>query len=363
MKRKKILFIIPRFGTVNRGVESYAFELISRLDQSKHEISVLSTNHDVIINGVNFIKVNALKRERFKWLDQSRLLCKVGRALGVGSGADVESLSLCFNSTNCINQIYDFVLPLGGKWTYRFAHRSFKSAKIISVGQAGPVKSDLILSDIFIALTPYDENLARSLVKGVKTKVIPNGVDVNKFKPKQKKSSVGSEVSSVRILCVAALAKEKRHDLLFDAVSLLPKHFHVLCVGSGSHKEILEQHPLALSNRVKFKSVPYELMPDIYQEADIFSLASPDETFGIAFIEAIASGLPVVAHKGPKQSFVIGENGFLTDCFNAEEYSKAILSACELIQLPSQLPKINMGDFSWDEIEKKYEQLFYDEPF
>ena len=355
MQRKNILFIVPRFGTVNRGVESFSQELITRLDKSKFNITVLSAEHEIEIEHVNFIKTSTLKRECFKWIDQSKLVRKILRQVDLGSGSDLEALILCIAAAKCLKkQTFDIVIPLGGTWTYRFSKYCFKKAKIISIGQAGPVKRDLKLSDVFVALTPFDEHRAQKILPSISTTIIPNGVDLNKFKPGTHKSE--SDIKT--ILCVAALSQDKRHDLLFDAVMLLPQNIRVLCIGDGPHKSVMEQHPLVLAGRVEFRAVNYKDMPEIYHQAEIFSLASPEEAFGIVFLEAIASGLPVVAHYGARQAYVIGDNGKFVNCFDTVNYAKCLIEEVNYLRNNSTSSLNDFDKFYWHNIKTKYEALF-----
>lgn len=357
MQRKNILFIVPRFGTVNRGVESFSQELITRLDKSKFNITVLSAQHEIEIESVNFIKTDTLKRESFKWIDQSTLVQKILRQADLGSGSDIEALILCINAAKYLKkQTFDIVIPLGGTWTYRFSKYYFKKAKIVSIGQAGPVRRDLKLSNFFVALTPFDEKRAQEILPSISTVVIPNGVDLNKFKPGTHKS----EADIKTILCVAALSQDKRHDLLFDAVMLLPKNIRVLCIGDGPHKSVLEQHQLVFAGRVEFRAVNYKDMPEIYHQADIFSLASPEEAFGIVFLEAIASGLPVVAHNGSRQQFVVGQNGILTNCYSANTYAESLISILERKLDKKSVELLDFDKFNWERVSRSYESLFHE---
>lgn len=357
MQRKRILFIVPRFGTINRGVESFALELISRLDKKNFDITVLSNPHEIEMKDVRFIKIKTLKRECFKWLDQAWPLTRIARKVYLGSGSDFEAAILYIKSKSRLkNEAFEIVMPFGGTWTYRLAKHFMPQAHIISVGHAGPVKKDLQLSDYFVALTPFDEDRAKYMLPSIPTTLIPNGIDLNKFKPASETKKSEFKV----ILCVAALTKDKRHDLLFDAVMLLPRNVNVLCVGSGSHYLELTKHPLYQAGRVEFRSVSYEEMPNVYHEADIFSLASPDEAFGIVFLEAIASGLRVVAHNGPRQQFVVGKDrGSLANCYNASNYAECLMneitsSAC----LPNKPPSL-IKRFDWQTITTLYENLFH----
>ena len=76
MKEKKIklLLIVPRFGTVNRGVESFAKELVSRLDKNQFDLTVLSGNHDEIVENVSLVKKKCIFREQLKFIDRFYLV-------------------------------------------------------------------------------------------------------------------------------------------------------------------------------------------------------------------------------------------------------------------------------------------------
>jgi glycosyltransferase involved in cell wall biosynthesis len=70
--------------------------------------------------------------------------------------------------------------------------------------------------------------------------------------------------------------------------------------------------------RVKFLfDVPREDMPDLYRVMDIFALCSVDEIFGIAFLEAMASGVPCIGHDYPVTKWIIGGQ----ETVNSKQYT------------------------------------------
>jgi len=190
---------------------------------------------------------------------------------------------------------------------------------------------------------------------GIPTRIIPNGVDVERFAPSAASASRQGDRGRV-ILCAAALVPDKLHDLLFDAVMRLQGHVRVKCVGAGPHRAVLKQHPLAKEGRVEFCQHAFAEMPDVYRSADVFSLASLYEAFGIVFVEAMAAGLPVVAHDGPRQQFVVNGGGVLCDVHQPDIYAAALRSVLDAA--PSSKARAQAMQFDWRTIAAEYDRLF-----
>ncbi len=101
------------------------------------------------------------------------------------------------------------------------------------------------------------------------------------------------------IICVAGLRPEKGHQLLLAALPLVLKRVpdaRLVLVGEGAMRPQLEANVKAarLDDHVDFAGA----VPDIWSRlatADVFALTSVTEAFGMAIVEAMAAGLPVVA--------------------------------------------------------------------
>ena len=150
-------------------------------------------------------------------------------------------------------------------------------------------------TDHFIAVTDLaKKTLIKEGVSEKKITVIPMGVDLAKFKP----VTVTKKKKVINILCVARLVPEKGIEDLMQAFQKIREknnHVHLTFIGDGPLK-----HDLSGYKNVSVRQVTYSRMVKEYQGADIFCLPSRttktwQEQFGMSLVEAMASGLPIVA--------------------------------------------------------------------
>lgn len=165
--------------------------------------------------------------------------------------------------------------------------------------------------DHFLAVTDLAEKaLLEEGVDEKKITVIPMGVDQKRFKPGKFNQKV------TNILCVGRLVPEKGIGELAEAFRGLSEKYPNLkltLVGDGPLKNYLSG-----IKGVIIKRLPYQQIQEEYQRADIFCLPSKttpywQEQYGMALVEAMACGLPVITTK----TGAIGEV-----CGNAAVYVK-----------------------------------------
>jgi glycosyltransferase involved in cell wall biosynthesis len=134
--------------------------------------------------------------------------------------------------------------------------------------------------------------------------VIPNGASL----PPQKEYSyqeldalrkeVDKKEGDVLLISVARLVHQKAIDVVIQALALLPPNIKLLAVGDGEERPMLEElvKKLQLGERVTFAGKVERDMTAKYRAiADIFVTPSRTEGLGIAFLSAMAAGLPVIA--------------------------------------------------------------------
>jgi glycosyltransferase involved in cell wall biosynthesis len=145
------------------------------------------------------------------------------------------------------------------------------------------------------------------------TTVVYNGVDPEAFFPASNPSRDASVVS------VGSLIPIKGHEVTLRALAELSgefPHLRARVVGEGGELGRLSAlaRELGLSERVEFLGRRTRTqVADLLRASQIFALPSRYEGLGVAYLEAMASGLPVVAYRGQGIQEVIrhGESGIL----------------------------------------------------
>jgi glycosyltransferase involved in cell wall biosynthesis len=158
-------------------------------------------------------------------------------------------------------------------------------------------------------------------------KVIPFGVNINNFKPKQVRSVFTPE--HFVIGSVKPLEKLYNIDVLikaFRALSFRFDHIRLLIIGSGSEENSLKKmsEDLQISDKVIFTGrVPFHEVSNYFNMINVLANLSEYESFGVSVIEAMACGLPVVVSDVGGLSEVVGNDsvGFKVPAGNVEETS------------------------------------------
>jgi glycosyltransferase involved in cell wall biosynthesis len=168
-----------------------------------------------------------------------------------------------------------------------------------------------------------------------KVRIVPNGVDIEKFKPMDTKAvrqkfGLGNETC---VLFVGSLIPRKGLPFLVEAAKKVAKNkadTKFLIVGDGPLRNQLSDSIKSanLSGNFKFLgNLKDDELPAVYNCADVFVLPSIQEGQGIVLLEAQASGKPVVAFNigGVKETVQNKETGLLVNRGNVDELADALL--------------------------------------
>lgn len=304
----KIAFLNKYQSTVNRGAETFVRELSKRL-RKNHQVDIIT---------------------------------------------DINYLDLIRNR-------YDLIIPTNGRFQ-AFATRLvtwLTGVKMVISGQSGVGLDDRLnlysMPNVFVALSTYALQKSKQRNPFVKSIYIPNGVDLNKFKPVNYKNK--KDVKTV--LSVGAFTEQKRHELVIKAVSKLDNVNLIIVGGGGDLKQQIYDlgYKTLGKDRFELLQVGHDKMPEIFNRSDVFTLASkPYESFGIVLVEALASNLPIVATDDPIRKEIVGDAGLFVDPTNTDEYAKVIEKALNTNW--GTKPRKQAEKFDWDKIALEYEKIF-----
>jgi phosphatidylinositol alpha-1,6-mannosyltransferase len=175
-----------------------------------------------------------------------------------------------------------------------------------------------------------------------RVKVLPNTVE-SQFQPGPKpgylleRHAAGGKKVLMTVSRLSSLERYKGHDRVIRTLPRVLKQRPdtiYLIVGDGDDRPRLESLAVecGVTKNVLFTgSVPPEELPDYFRLADVFVMPSVAEGFGIVFLEAMATGIPVISGSGDGSRDALGDGalGTLVDPENGEELASAILEALD----------------------------------
>lgn len=210
------------------------------------------------------------------------------------------------------------------------------------------------------------KQLAQKTDSHQKIEIIPNGVDIQMFKPAEEKQN-----ECVRILSVSRLTPRKGLRYLIQAMKILAEKdisqkIKLWVVGDGDEKNALEQlaNELSISHTIKFLGrISHENLAPYYSEADIFCLPSLNEGMSNTVLEALATGMPIVATKtgGTEELVRDGENGFFVAQKSAQDLAeklKRLINNETLRKSFGQASRKRAEAMSWKNAAEKYVELY-----
>jgi glycosyltransferase involved in cell wall biosynthesis len=186
-------------------------------------------------------------------------------------------------------------------------------------------------------------------------RLIPNGIDINIFCPGEgRREEFGLPSDRLIVLMVSALDATKRVGAGIEAVSRIPNAYLVVA-GDGPLRQAIDESAAALMpGRFKRLTVPATKMPALYRSADVFLHLSKEESFGNVYLEAMACGLPIVAHDSPRLRWIVGNDEFLLDTTDHAAVARHIELAHGSDRTTQQERTKKAAAFSWPKIGAMY---------
>jgi len=227
---------------------------------------------------------------------------------------------------------------------------------------------------ILITPSKFIKKQAMKWEINIPIEVISNGINIEAFSTSRiseeflKKYKIEDFISRPIIFYSGRIDKDKNLETLIKTIPLVLKKVNVnfLFLGDGDLKEELI---CQLANKdYSFKENVCFLGPiepqdsdltKFYRLATLFVMPSPIEAQSLAIMEAMASGLPVVAaKKGALPELIKNrENGFLVEAFNPKEYAEAIIEIIKNKNLRKKLGKKSLELVASHDFKKTFQKI------
>ncbi len=212
-------------------------------------------------------------------------------------------------------------------------------------------------TDTLITINKEDCERAKSQFKAKRVEYIPGvGIDVDKFNKVDidrylKRKELGLPTDAFVVLSVGELNKNKNHEVIIKAISKIGNpHIHYVICGEGQLDGYLRNlsKELCIEKRVHLLGFRKDIA-EIGKASDIFAFPSKREGLGLAAIEAMACGLPIITSNvhGIVDYSIDGITGFAR---NPKDLDGIISSIKVLIGSKQQIQQ--MGEHNLSEVNK-----------
>jgi glycosyltransferase involved in cell wall biosynthesis len=352
----RIAFALAGLHRVDRGAEVAFIAIGNELAKMGHEVTLFGSGGARAGARYRFIHVPAIARERFEgfpkfpplrtetsWEEATFAVNLLTRY----RPADFDLVATC---------AYPFT-----QWALRRPLLSGTRPRSIFITQNGdwPAYSRnaefrLFACDGLVCTNPdyYERNRAR-----YRCALIPNGADLDRFAPGPGERSRFNLPDGPLVLMVSALIASKNVAEGIAAVAKIPDAMLVVAGDGPLRAEMQELADKLLSGRYRRITVPATDMPALYRSADVFMHLSVDESFGNVFVEALASGLAVVAYDTPRTRWIVGDEAHFPNSRKSEDLADALKSALQSRETAAK-GRQRATSFGWPRIGRQYADFF-----
>ena len=206
-------------------------------------------------------------------------------------------------------------------------------------------------TDVLITINQMDYALAKEKFRAKRVEHIPGvGLDLSRFEAATRESNIKEEFSlpdNAKIVFSAGeLNKNKNHRVVLRAIALLgDPEIHYFLAGNGPLREELEclACELGIKENVHFLGYRRDI-PSLLKNADVYAFPSLREGLGMASIEAMATGLPIVTSNrhGINDYSENGKTGFKYEPDDAAGFAEGIRTILENDDLRRKMGEYNI---------------------
>ncbi len=299
---KKILLT----ATVQSHIAQFHKPLINMLKENGYEVHVAAKDNLAEKNGLTLDEPDKIFNIPF---DRSPLSGKNIIAYKELKKILTENK---YNIVHCNTPMGSVITRLVAKKHRKNGTKVFYTAHGFHFYKGAPLKNWLLYypiekwlskyTDILITINKEDYQRARNNLKAKRVEYIPGvGLDIDKFKntvidKNKKREEIGVPQDAFIILSVGELNKNKNHEVIIKSMAMInnPNIHYIIC-GQGPLELYLKKLAAEFGIEKKVHLLGYRRdIAEICKASDIFAFPSLREGFGMAALEAMACGLPIV---------------------------------------------------------------------
>ncbi len=366
----RVLFVSDIFYPHPGGISEHIHHLAAHLRKRGHETFILTAN---FTDGVEYV--------------DPPYVIRVGRSFKIPVNKSIGSITLSPRIHKVVKDIvqrgsYDFI-HIHGPIAPVLPMLALKYSRSINVATFHAAYDRNMLYRLFknylehyfkklhgrIAVSEVARRSIAMYFPG-EYRIIPNGVDVSRFNPRNPPIDWLAGDPYRKVLFVGRLEPRKGLKFLLLAVPEILKYVpdtRFVIVGDGPYRAYYEQFIRdEFRDRVIFTGkVPYDDLPKYYTSADVFvSPATGNESFGIVLLEAMASRRPVVASDidGYRQVIEDGRNGLLFERENHLDLADKVVRVLSNRPMARRLAEEGYRDvmekYRWEVVSAQVEDFY-----
>lgn len=352
----RIHFVLPGLHRVNRGAE-VAFEsvaaAIARL--GRDEVTLVGSGQPTADRPYHFRHVGLIPRERFEWLPAMPVLRTNTNAEEASFAANALRQYRSSEADITLTCGYPFVNWLLTRWP-PVGHRPphvFVTQNGDWAAYSEEHEYKFFRCDGLICTNPiyYDRNQARW-----PSALIPNGIDTERFTPGPTARARFDLPEGKIVLMVSALIESKRVLEAMRSVAAIPDAQLVVAGDGPLRDQFDELGQQLMPGRFRRLTLTLSEMPDLYRSADVMLHPTFHESFGNVYAEALAIGVPVVAHDYAVTRWIFGnDHPGLVDAADEAAVTAAINQALQSGRADAMTRTEAAAErFSWANIARQY---------
>lgn len=361
----RVAVVMPGVGIFRRGAEAFVVDLCRALDaRPGFEVTLFCRGEAP----VRHQRIHAVARDT-RWLETLYRATRFGKKVLDTLYLDPLNVEWATAALSAFPRLwrgrFDVVIMEGGlvgAWVCRLLRR-LRGTPFVDIAHGNSPRWEGAFArqrpDRVVAFTESAAAMIRARAPRARIEVIPHGVDLELFRPDR--PPVILDLPRPVVLAAGAVDDHKRFDLAVEAVARLGRGSLVV-LGDGPAAAALDRlgaerlGPGRLGQRRYLRTtVPRGEMPGWYTAADVFTLPSLTEAFGLVYLEAMACGLACVATDDAVRRVVLGEVGAVCEVTDPGTYA-ATLEAV-LGESWGERPRQRAEGFSFADTAARYAAL------